>query len=74
MAIGSKTKAPKPAVRQTRGPGMNLGLKKPQFGKFKKVKDAAPSKKGDKSSSDLPGGGKMSYLPNMAPPFAKKRK
>lgn len=74
MAIGSKSKGSKPAVRQTRGPGMNLGLKKPQFGKFKKVKDAAPSKKSDKSSSDLPGGGKMSYLPNGGPPFTRKRK
>lgn len=27
----------KPAVRQDRGPGMNLGLKKPRFG-MKKVK------------------------------------
>ena len=70
MAIGSKTKGPKPAVRQTRGPGMNLGLKKPRFGKFAKVKDEAP-KKGGKS---LPGEGKMSYLPNGAPPFTKKGK
>lgn len=51
-----------PAVRQTRGPGMNLGLKKPRVGKFPNTKKFVTPK-------DMRLGApakKTSYLPTLA--------
>ena len=45
-----------PAVRQKRGPGMNLGLKKPRYGKF-----PDPMKE-DKPASKKSAKSKTSYL------------
>lgn len=49
----------KPAVRQMRGPGMNLGLKKPRHGYIKKpVEHSTPKVLRDNSAVDT-----ASYLP-----------
>lgn len=64
----------KKPVRQTRGPGMNLGLKKPRFGKFPKPEDAPAKKSGGTASTQLPKGGKMEYLPGSGFPTAGRRK
>jgi hypothetical protein len=56
-----------PVVRQMRGPGMNLGLKKPRHGYIKKPKEYTPSKElrgntmvdtGSYLPADKPEGGK----------------
>lgn len=51
----------KPAIRQVKGPGMNLGLKKPRKGYIPKPKPYKPSKEAKaamatESGSYLPGG------------------
>jgi hypothetical protein len=67
-----------PAVRQTRGPGMNLGLKKPRFGKFSKEKPVSEAKSGPRTASgrtpSLPGDPELSYLGRTSFPSGKKRK
>lgn len=66
------------AIKQTRGPGMNLGLKKPRFGKFSATDDAPKAKSAAKTASGrdaaLPDGPVMSYLGNTNLPSAKRRK
>lgn len=69
----SRSSGDKP-VRQTRGPGMNLGLKKPRFGKFPKSEEAPAKKSGSGESSRLPKGPKMEYLPGSGFPTAGRRK
>jgi hypothetical protein len=75
MRISSKSKARgEPAVRQTRGPGMNLGLKKPRFGKFPKVTES-PSKPGkDTAAGKKPKSGATSYLPDFMTTGKKPKK
>ena len=64
------SKGPKSAVRQMRGPGMNLGLKKPRKNTIPKPKPYKPSREmkaalsfgmGSKSGKGKTG----SYLPNF---------
>lgn len=66
------------AVRQTRGPGMNLGLKKPRHGKFPNPGTEKPTKSGTKTASGreaaLPDGPVMSYLGRTDLPSAKRRR
>lgn len=57
----------KPAVRQMRGPGMNLGLKKPRK-KMAEPKDY-PKPKLLKASA-----GTSSYLPDLGPDGKPRRK
>jgi hypothetical protein len=71
---GKSSSGGKKAVRQTRGPGMNLGLKKPRFGKFPKSEDAPAKKSGGTESTRLPKGVKMEYLPGSGFPTAGRRK
>lgn len=61
------TKSPgrKNAVRQVRGPGMNLGLKKPRKGYIPKPK---PYKKPRELKSTSSGGKASSYLPDLGGP------
>lgn len=54
----------KPAVRQFRGPGMNLGLKKPRRGYIPKPKDAAKSGGRSRGRSAQPAS-MPSYLPEF---------
>lgn len=49
----------KPAVRQMRGPGMNLGLKKPRKGYIPKPKPYKPSRE----MKDALAADTVSYLP-----------
>lgn len=72
--ITSKTGGGKPVIRQTRGPGMNLGLKKPRKNKFPKSEDAPPKKNGGTSTAELPRKVKMEYLPGSGFPTAGRRK
>jgi hypothetical protein len=69
----SRSSGDKP-VRQTRGPGMNLGLKKPRFGKFPKSEDTSAKKSSGGGSSRLQKGPKMEYLPGSGFPTAGRRK
>lgn len=58
----SKSSGMKSAVRQKRGPGMNLGLKKPRKNTFPKVEPYQPSKAMKKAQKVVSG----SYLPPFA--------
>ncbi len=65
----------KAAVRQMRGPGMNLGLKKPRFG-FTEPKPYVPSKATKAALQDggkgVSKGASNSYLPESKPGRSKK--
>lgn len=63
----------KPAVRQTKGPGMNLGLKKPRFG-FSTPKPYVPSKatKDTLKTTEKSVSKGASYLPEDKPGKPKK--
>lgn len=58
MTDFTKSKGTKSAVRQKRGPGMNLGLKKPRKNTFPKVEPYSPSKAMKKAQKVVSG----SYL------------
>ena len=58
----TKTGGMKSAVRQKRGPGMNLGLKKPRKNTFPKVEPYEPSKAMKKAQKVVSG----TYLPPFA--------
>lgn len=74
---GKSKSAVAPAVRQTRGPGMNLGLKKPRFGKSSKADTAPEAKSGPKTASGrnpaLPKGPEKSYLARTSFPSGKRK-
>jgi len=51
MVDFTKSKGMDPIVRQNRGPGMNLGLKKPRYGfKKAKIKDTSKARSAAKST------------------------
>lgn len=58
------------AVRQKRGPGMNLGLKKPRKDTFPKGEPYKPSREMKKALK----GNKSSYLPDFAGAGNAKKK
>ena len=75
---GKSKSAIEPAVRQTRGPGMNLGLKKFRFGKFSKKTGPSEPQSGAKTASGrtpaLPKDPEPSYLGKFNLPTGRKRK